>query len=121
MDITVITETKKKGNGSENLGYYDLFYSGVKKDQRAQQGVGILIRKSLRRCITSWEPIDQRLIRMNLTIKGHRLTILGAYGINDNALVNNKSEFFEKLNDEILKIGTTREILLLGDFNSRVG
>ncbi|XP_072397944.1 uncharacterized protein [Diabrotica undecimpunctata] len=121
IDIAVLTETKKKGMGSEKWGYYDLFYSGVTKDQRAQQGVAIVIRKTLRRHITSWEAINQRLIKMNITIKGSRIAILGVYGINEDALVNSKDTFFEQLNDEIIKVGTSREIILLGDFNSRVG
>lgn len=47
IDIAVVAETKKKRVGSENLGYYDHFYSGVSKNLRAQQGVTIIIRKSL--------------------------------------------------------------------------
>lgn len=31
IDIAVITETKKIGQGSENLGYCDHFYSGISK------------------------------------------------------------------------------------------
>ncbi|XP_072377771.1 uncharacterized protein [Diabrotica undecimpunctata] len=58
---------------------------------------------------------------MNITIKGSRIAILGVYGINEDALVNSKDTFFEQLNDEIIKVGTSREIILLGDFNSRVG
>lgn len=121
MDIVVLTETKKKGVGSENLGQYDHFFSGVPKDKRAQQGVSILIRKNLRRCITSWEPISQRIIKMNLSIHGNKLTIIGAYAINDDALVKDKDEFFEQLSYEISKIGTSREIILIGDLNSRTG
>lgn len=54
VELAVLTETKKKGQGSENLGQYDHFYSGVSKDRRAQQGVSILISKHLRKFITSW-------------------------------------------------------------------
>lgn len=121
IDIAVITETKKKGNGSENWGYYDHFYSGVPKDQRAQQGISIVIRRTLRKYITSWEAINQRFIKMNLTIKGYRVTILGVYGVNNDAIVNIKDDFFEQLNDEITKIGTSREIIILGDLNCRTG
>jgi hypothetical protein len=37
------------------------------------------------------------------------------------ALTQNKEEFFEHLNEEISKIGTSREIIIMGDMNSRVG
>jgi hypothetical protein len=36
IDIAAITETNKEGKGSENVGKYDHFYSGVPKDNRAQ-------------------------------------------------------------------------------------
>ena len=121
VDIGVITETKRKGKGSENWGYYDHFYSGVSKDQRAQQGVSILIRRNLRKYVTTWEAISPRLIKLNLTLKGHRMVILGVYGINDDSPVNVKEEFFEQLNDEITKIGTSRDIVVLGDLNCRTG
>lgn len=53
IDIAVITETKKKVQGSESMGRYDHFFRGVTKDRRAQQGIFILIRKNLRKCIQS--------------------------------------------------------------------
>jgi hypothetical protein len=115
------TETKKKGEGSENLDHYDHFYSGVTKDKRAQQGISIFIRKNLRRYITSWEAINERLIKMNICLHGYKTTIIGVYGINEDALTQNKEEFFEHLNEEISKIGTSRKIIILGDMNSRVG
>ncbi|XP_072375957.1 pickpocket protein 28-like, partial [Diabrotica undecimpunctata] len=94
LDIAVLTETKKKGMGSEKWSHYDLFYSGVTKDQRAQQGVAIIIRKTLRRHITSWEAINQRLIKMNITIKGSRIAILGVYGINEDVYISQQGWWF---------------------------
>ncbi|XP_030747147.1 craniofacial development protein 2-like [Sitophilus oryzae] len=98
MDIVVLSETKKKGHGSENLG-----------------------QKSLRRCITSWEPVSPRLIKMNLSLHGKNITIIGVYAVNDDTLVKDKEEFFEQLSYEISKIGQSREIILTGDLNSRIG
>jgi len=39
QDITILTETKKKGSGVEMLGPYLHFYSGVSKEKRAKRGV----------------------------------------------------------------------------------
>ena len=121
FDVTVLTETKKKGQGSVSVKEYDLFYSGVEKDQRAQQGVAILIRKSLRKCITTWEAVNPRMIKMNMAVFGHKITILGVYGVNDDSTVAVKDQFFEELNEEIGKIGSRREIIVLGDLNGRIG
>lgn len=121
VDIAVLTETKKKGQGSENPGHYDHFFSGIAKDKRAQQGVSIFIRKGIRNCITSWEAINERLIKMNFSFNGQKVTIIGVYAVNDDALVNKKDELFEQLSFEITKIGHSREIVLLGDLNARTG
>lgn len=43
--ISVLTEPKRKGQVSENLGYDDQFYTGISKDQKVQRGLSILIRK----------------------------------------------------------------------------
>lgn len=32
-----------------------------------------------------------------------------------------KGKFYERLNNEIVKIATTREVILLGDLNGRMG
>jgi exonuclease III len=48
QDITILTETKKKGNGVEILGPYLHFYSGVPKKKRAKRGVSILVKRDIR-------------------------------------------------------------------------
>lgn len=121
VDVAVLTETKKKGRGSESWGDYDHFFSGVSKDQRAKRGVSILVHKRYRKLISNWEPINERLIKINLILNGYRVTVLGVYALNDDETVKEKDAFFEQLHQEIGKIGTSRELIILGDFNSRVG
>lgn len=41
------------------------------------------------------------------------------YAPSDDEPVASKDEFFEKLNEVVQQIGSAREIILLGDFNSR--
>lgn len=60
-------------------------YADYPKNQ-AHQGVFILIRKILRKYITPLYYTKKQLpkdIKMNLTIRGHTLTILGIYGLHD--------------------------------------
>ena len=46
MDIVALTETKKKGKGSELIDEYIHLYSGVNKGSRAKAGVFYLSRKT---------------------------------------------------------------------------
>jgi len=46
MDVIGLTETKRKGTGSEIVGGYVHLYSGVSEDRRAERGVSI--RKAMK-------------------------------------------------------------------------
>jgi hypothetical protein len=54
---------------------------------------------------------------MNLFWK--KICILGIYAISEDKNAVVKEEFFGKFNEEIIKIGNSREIVIAGDFNSR--
>ena len=50
QDIIVLSETKKKGIGSEIQGPFLHFYSGVPKNSIAKRGVSILVKKKFKKC-----------------------------------------------------------------------
>lgn len=64
------TESKKKGNGIEDIQGVIHIWSGINKDQRATSGVGILIKIKFRRNIKSWEAVNERIIKLNITLYG---------------------------------------------------
>ncbi|XP_072384375.1 uncharacterized protein [Diabrotica undecimpunctata] len=64
---------------------------------------------------------DENIIRVTININQTPVTILGVYAISDDESIAAKDEFFEKLNDIITNIGKSRELIILGDLNSRVG
>jgi len=45
IDIAIITETKKKNKGSEDIGNYVIIYCGVPANQWGSSGVEIAVRK----------------------------------------------------------------------------
>jgi len=49
MDVIGLTETKRKGIGTEIVRDYVYLYSGVSKDRRAGRGVSILINKKIKK------------------------------------------------------------------------
>lgn len=121
IDIAVLTKTKKKGSGTEFIADYLHIYSGVKKSERAKRGISIMIKRKHIVNLHHWETTNERIITANMQIKGHRITIIGAYGPNTDASQSDKEEFYEQLNDILIKLGNQREIILLGDMNARVG
>lgn len=43
LDIAILPETKKNGEGVEKLGRYNHIWSGVPKDQPRNSGISMLI------------------------------------------------------------------------------
>ena len=70
MDVVVLTETKKKGTGSETLENYIHLVSRMKKYERAKGGVSILINKKWKGSIKNWESIDERILKLGMNIWG---------------------------------------------------
>lgn len=121
VDIAALTETKKKGSGYEEYGEYILFFSGVPKDKRARAGVAISIHKKLKSCIRSWEEIDERLLKMELNIWGHEIILLAVYAPTDDSNMELKDAFENNLINLLNNTSNRKEIILLGDFNARIG
>lgn len=70
MDILDLSETKKKGNGSQLLVGYLHCWSGVDKYQRTQADVSILVKKHIRKYNEDYEKISERIIIMTLRFFG---------------------------------------------------
>jgi hypothetical protein len=51
IDIGVLSETKKKGQGNENVANYINFYSGMNKEKCVKMGVSIVVHKRLKNSI----------------------------------------------------------------------
>lgn len=121
IDIAALSETKRKGQGIEQVDQYIHFYSGVPKDQRAKRGISIFIRKKFKQSITDWMTINERILKVNLNHFGYRFTVIGTYGPNEDEDITEKDQYMELLSQTIREIGNNREIILIGDLNARVG
>jgi hypothetical protein len=56
-----------------------------------------------------------------MNLFGKKMCILGIYAISEDENAVVKEECFGKFNEEIVKIGNPREVLIARDFNSRTG
>ncbi|CAH1975795.1 unnamed protein product [Acanthoscelides obtectus] len=121
IDIAVLSETKKKGQGNSYKDEYICFWSGVEKSKRAKAGVAIAIKKVMEKFIMDWNPVDERIITVDMKIKGREIKIFGIYAPTDDSDTNTKDKFFDKLSEELDKTKNRQEIVLIGDLNGRVG
>lgn len=97
VDIAILSETKKKGAGCERSKYYTHYFSGVDKSERAKCGISIIIRRKLEKRVKCWEHINERIIKLTLTIQGRIINIIGIYAPNDDASTASKDLFANDL------------------------
>ena len=65
--------------------------------------------------------MNERIIKLNLTLYGREIAILAVYGPTDDSSAAEKDYFMNTLQDEITKIKQNYEIIIAGDLNGRVG
>lgn len=116
MDITIISETKKKLKGSMRLEDI-LIYSGLTAGRHAAAGVAILIRKILKNRIHSYQFVNERILTVrSKKIRGY--TTLLVLHILEDGRKEDSEEFYEILQKDVNSINRNDDIM---DFNTRVG
>ncbi|KAF2881644.1 hypothetical protein ILUMI_24501, partial [Ignelater luminosus] len=115
----VLTKTKGKETQKKENNIY--FYSGIKKHRRVHAGVAIAVHEKWKNNIKKGEGLNERLIKMELNLKGHLLVIVAVYGPTHGSNINVKKEYIDNLISLLSDINPRKEVLLLGDFNARVG
>ena len=125
VDITALSETRLADEGSitEDLGGYTFFWKGLPQQDRRIHGVAFAIRSSLLGvCEGVPVGISERLMRVRLPLAGDRYaTIFSCYAPTLAAETEAKERFYEQLDAEISRVPFADKLILLGDFNARVG
>jgi len=99
IDIAIITETKKKSKGSEDISNYLMIYCGVPTNQWASSGVAIAIRKDWKYKMLDYTWISDRLIETRIKVLNRNFTIVGVY-----APVEGKEQDTEEFYRELQKV-----------------
>ena len=125
IDIAVLSETRLAGEGSlvEEGEGYTYFWRGLPEDNRRIHGVGIAIKNDILRNIsTTPRGISERLIIWRIPLeRGQHMTVLGAYAPTLDAEEEVKDRFYGLLQDTLHSISANDKLVLVGDFNARVG
>ncbi|XP_049782515.1 craniofacial development protein 2-like [Schistocerca cancellata] len=121
MDVVILSETKKKGQGEEELDNYVHTWSGVSKAARAKAGVSIMIKKSWKKRITNWTFINQRIITVEMTLFAREVVIIGVYAPTNDTKDKEKDTLWDTLRETIEKIPRRKELIIMGDLNGGVG
>ena len=125
IDIAALSETRfaEKGQLSEAGGGYTFFWSGRPSTERREAGVGFAVRNHLvRHLVKLPDGINDRLMTLQAPLaKGKTATLISAYAPTMTNPDDIKDKFYEELDATIARVPKTDKLILLGDFNARVG
>ena len=125
IDIAAFSATRLADTGSitEVGAGYTFFWSGKAADERREAGVGFAIRIPLVRHLESLpKGINDRLMMLRLPLKGKtNMTLISAYAPTMCYNQEQKEQFYQSLTQLLHSVPKDDKLLLLGDFNARVG
>ncbi|XP_069998486.1 uncharacterized protein [Penaeus vannamei] len=117
IDIAALSETRLTGHGNLTEQNYTFYWSGGVSHQA---GVAFAIQNGLR--LESFpEGISNRLMKLGLPLSSKcQLTLLSVYALTMTHYITSKTNFYVSLG-QALNVPRTDKLLILGDFNARVG
>lgn len=123
IDIAALSETRIAEEGSLRESNYTFFWKGYNTKAPRIHGVGFAIKNSL---LNQTQPmpvgLSARITTMKLALQESRaINIISAYAPTLKAADETKEKFYDELRNLISSIPAKEDIILLGDFNARVG
>ncbi len=121
IDIAALQETRLPSNGSLREQDYTFFWQGKEPEEPRIHGVGFAVRNSMLSSIETPSGGTPRILSLHLSTSTGPVNILSIYAPTLCSSAETKDEFYEELETTITEIPTTEHLLLLWDFNARIG
>ncbi|KAL1250635.1 hypothetical protein QQF64_018431 [Cirrhinus molitorella] len=100
---------------------YTFYWQGKAPDEHRQHGVAFAVKNSLLSMVEPGSNGSERLLTFRLNTTTGPLTFVNVYAPTLNATLETKDQFYENLTSVINSIPNKEQLILLGDFNARVG
>ena len=121
IDIAALQETRLSETGTLKEKSHTFFWQGRPSSERREHGVGFAVRNSLLPMIEPPRGGTERLLGLHLHTRTGSMNILSVYAPTMAATTETKDEFYTYLEQSIAQLPRTEQLLILGDFNARVG
>ena len=120
IEILGLSETRWTGMGSLTLGSGEkVVYAG--DDGARQGGVAIMMSARTKRALMEWTLVSKRIIKARFYSKYKKLMVIQAYAPTNEAIDDEKDEFYNQLQDSVSSCSRHGMIIVMGDLNAKVG
>jgi hypothetical protein len=121
FDLLALTETKLKGNGEGEWDGVKCVYAGVEKNERAREGVAILMSDLWFRSMVKFECVSPRILLVKFKFKKVKVCVVVSYGPSENSEEEEYMTFWNELNDVLDTVSLGFRMIVLGDLNGWIG
>eukprot|EP00795_Rhopilema_esculentum_P011857 gene11857-2403_t len=97
LDLLGVTETHLPGSSKLRASGKTLLLSGRKYDTH-RQGVGLMLSLKAEKCLTEWEPINERFLRACFKTKHDKATVVVCFAPTETSKGTEKDEFYNSQN-----------------------
>ncbi|XP_055380697.1 craniofacial development protein 2-like [Condylostylus longicornis] len=119
INVAGLQEIRFSGQGEIKKKDFSLFYSGAKRP--GQFGTGFFIDKNTRNSILEFEAVNDRICYMRLKGKFQNMSFMVVHAPTEDAEEQIKDDFYDTLGNFCNRISRHDIIILLGDFNAKIG
>lgn len=119
VDILALQEIRWKGQGRVDKKTYTIYYSGEMK--QGQNGTAFMVNRKVAGNVLQFRAISGRLSYLQIKNKQANISIVNAYAPTEESNDNDKIKFYEELEDICETVPKNDILLLVGDFNAKVG
>jgi exonuclease III len=125
IDIAALSETRLPDESQleEVAAGYTIYWRGKPATDKRQAGVGFAVKSSIANKLESVpQGLSDRLMTLRLRLSTHHhATLISAYAPTMSYPDDVKESFYEELGNAIRAVPRNDKLILLGDFNARVG
>ncbi len=123
IDIAALSETRLAEEGQLREKEYTFYWSGRPSSVPRQSGVGLAIKNEIAsKLVNLPRGINDRLMQLRLQLRSKRfMTIISAYAPTMTNPEEVKEQFYSDLSLLISSVPKSDKLLIMGDFNARVG
>jgi len=121
VDIATLQETRLADAGTLKERDFTFFWQGKKPEEPREHGVGFAVKNNLLSMVELGRGGSERLLTLRLNTSEGPISLISVYAPTLSSTPEAKDEFYENLSSTIMSIPSTEQLVLLGDFNARVG